>query len=652
MSDGGNWQAPDPGGTPPPPPPPSLGGVPAGSGPPPAPPMGSMDPTAPMPTTPIPTAAPNAPAGRPRGKVIAGAVGALAIAGAGIFGITRISGDGAASGGASSPEGAANALLDALDNEDVLGAVDVLLPGERETFRQPMQDLMTELKRLEVVSDDNLSGVGGVDWEVTDRDVQVEETNVDDIVNLEVTATVGASVNGEELPLGDWIREQVDPEEIGTQTSDPTTESFPVTAVKKDGRWYLSIFYTAAERSRMSLGEDEVPEEGVALLGADSPEAAMDTLLGSITELDVEAVIGSLNPNEFEALQRYAPLVTAGMQEEVDHSLGESDVSFDVTDTAYDVSGSGDTRSVKVTAFTVEASAEGETMSLSLEDGCFIVEGAGESFNSCKELAEQPELDEIYAEVPELEDLVTTLQDTFADYEAPGFTVRQVDGKWYFSPMATVSDNALAVIRSLSREEIENLIEEFTNFAENMDDVSLVEDFDVPELEDFELPSAGGDDSPVVEDPTEDTIDDFDTDDTIDDFETEDTIDDFDTDDTLPYEVCYEETTGTAAADCFNGLVADGTISADDVPWYLAHPECGAAELVWSGEYYTSDDAEFAANLAEISACLAPFIASGEVSEYSVPPEVAHPECVAGLNPYSDTADDAALDEFIECAYS
>ena len=51
-----------------------------------------------------------------------------------------------------------------------------------------MQRLVTQLKDWEILSDDNLTGVSGVDLTVTDRDVQVATTNVDDIVNLTVSA--------------------------------------------------------------------------------------------------------------------------------------------------------------------------------------------------------------------------------------------------------------------------------------------------------------------------------------------------------------------------------------------------------------------------------------------------------------------------------
>jgi hypothetical protein len=283
---------------------------------------------------------------RSRGKIIAAAVGAVAIVGAGVFAVTRIAGD-SASGGASSPEAAANDFLDALDEEDVLGLVDVLLPGERDTFRQPLQDLVGELKRLEVLSPDaDLSKVGGIDIAITDRRVDVHETNVDDIVDLEVTATAKATLKGEELPIGAWIREAIGDQDMSEldEESDASEGTFPITAVRKDGSWYLSAFYSIAETVRHDADDPDIPAEAVALNGGKTPEAAMDNLINATAGLDLAKMIGALNPNEFEALQRYAPLFVEDAQRE----LAEADVSLKVTNTAYDVTGDGDTRLVGV----------------------------------------------------------------------------------------------------------------------------------------------------------------------------------------------------------------------------------------------------------------------------------------------------------------
>ena len=440
-----------------------------------------------------PVEAAPAPRGRSTGKVVAAAVGAVAIVGAGIFAITRLAGDASASGGADSPEAAADMLLDALDSEDVLGAVDVLLPGERETFRQPLQDVVAELQRLEVLSDDDLSGVSGVDITVTDRNVASTPTNVDDIVNLDVTATVASSVDGAALPIGEWIRENVEADEIDSidETSEPTEGRFPVTAVRQDGRWYLSLFYTAAEQARAQTDLD-IPAEGVPLNGGESPEAAMDNALAALADLDLTGLVGTLNPNEFEALQRYAPLFLDDAQRQLDDAVSESGVSIDVRDTAYTVDGDGSRRGVTITAMAVDITAEGETLTARLEDGCFLVQVPGQDeVSSCdltEQLGDEVDLDDVVDDPQAVEDAIADVQAAFEEYENPGIIVQEVDGSWYLSPMATVSDQVLAVVRALDRDEIEDLTTQLQDLAATFDPDMVVGGVEVPDFDDFELP--------------------------------------------------------------------------------------------------------------------------------------------------------------------
>ena len=128
---------------------------------------------------------------------------------------------------------------------------------------------------------------------------------------------------------------------------------------------------SAAEQARAQT-DLEIPETGIEALGGDSPEAAMDNFIGAVADLDLEGMVATLNPNEFEALQRYGPLLIDDGQREIDDGLRESDVSIDVSDTTYTVSGEGTERSVSITGFSVDISAEGDTLSGRLEDGCFI----------------------------------------------------------------------------------------------------------------------------------------------------------------------------------------------------------------------------------------------------------------------------------------
>ena len=82
---------------------------------------------------------------------------------------------GSSDGGADSPEAAVREFFDAVNDEDVLGAIDVVLPGERRTFKDPLVRFVEQLQRLDVLGDDaDLAKIGGVDLQVTLDDVQVE----------------------------------------------------------------------------------------------------------------------------------------------------------------------------------------------------------------------------------------------------------------------------------------------------------------------------------------------------------------------------------------------------------------------------------------------------------------------------------------------
>src|SRR4051812_8518105 len=110
---------------------------------------------------------------RSRGKMVGGLIAVVALLGAGGFAVSKIvAGD---DGGAANPAEVGTRLMDSLEAEDALGVVDLLLPGERDTMRQPLIDFLNHLKRLKIVDESaNLDKVGGID--LSFEDVQVETT--------------------------------------------------------------------------------------------------------------------------------------------------------------------------------------------------------------------------------------------------------------------------------------------------------------------------------------------------------------------------------------------------------------------------------------------------------------------------------------------
>ena len=129
---------------------------------------------------------------------------------------------------------------------------DLLLPGERDLFRQPMIDLVSELSRLEVLAPEaDLANIDGVDIALGSTSVTARATNVPDIVNVDLHAEVSATVDGKAFPIGDLVTDNMDPDDVAEirGTVETTTDELDgtLTAVEQDGRWYFSVFYTAAE---------------------------------------------------------------------------------------------------------------------------------------------------------------------------------------------------------------------------------------------------------------------------------------------------------------------------------------------------------------------------------------------------------------------
>jgi hypothetical protein len=475
VSNDGTWQPPQQGGPPPPPSRPQP--VPA----PPAPPAFAPPPPAAGPAgqgAPLGPEAPLTPDGGPapsgsKGKLVAVVVGALVLVAAGIFAITRLGGGDASAGGADSPEAAGQAVLDALGDEDVLGMIDVLLPGERETMRGPVSDLAGELTRLEVLSDDaSLSDVGGVDVVFATTAVDVEPTNAEDVVNLRMHGDVSVAVDGEALPIGDIVYDNVpeaDPAEVTVEAPEPVAFEVPITAVRKDGRWYVSLFYSVAESARAEAGFD-IPADPIVPTGGDSPEDAVDAFLAGTEALDLRAIVASLNPDEFEALQRYGPAFLDEAQQEID----TAGVELTLDEADYDVQGDGDRRAVAVTYLSGAITADGETVPFEYEDGCVRATSPDgtETIDSCT-FEDSAATDVFGADTEAVADLMAMIEAAMADYDNPGVIVQQVDGTWYLSPMATGAEQALAFLRALDREEVESIGGEIAElFGDVMDDVS------------------------------------------------------------------------------------------------------------------------------------------------------------------------------------
>jgi hypothetical protein len=192
--------------------------------------------------------------GRPRRwqrRRVAG-IGATVAVLAGAFGLTTMSFQGADGGGAATPEDAVRALVDALSSEDVLGALDVLEPTEGQALRGAIESIASESQRIGLLSDSlDLNRLGGLDLAFDEVTFSTEYIETGLAAVTLADGTFAATFEPVTFPLGGALRGALDASagRIGTDLA--TTEpSVFAAVVERDGRWYVSPSFTAAEYAR------------------------------------------------------------------------------------------------------------------------------------------------------------------------------------------------------------------------------------------------------------------------------------------------------------------------------------------------------------------------------------------------------------------
>jgi hypothetical protein len=553
---------------------------------------------------------------RSKGKVVGGLIAVVALVGAGGFAVSKIaSGD---KGGAANPTEVGTRLMDALAAEDALGVVDLLLPGEREVFRQPLIDYVDHLKRLEIVDDTaDLGKVGGLDISFEDVQVDTTETNVDDISDIRITATSNTAVDGAAVPIGDLLIDEAFGGDRPDMDAEPEESDvdWKLATVKRDGRWYLSAFYSIAENARQR--GDDIPDSPVVARGADTPDGAVQAIFDAVDDLDLEALIAALNPNEAEALQRYAPMFIDDAQQELD----DLDAKIAFSETEFTVIGDGDRRTVTVDGFNMTISFDGEEVLVETNDGCTVVTSADTTFDTCELGGTIDEgLGALGLEDNEdLKSLITTVQDAFSDMKPVGITVESVDGKWFVSPIGTYFDILLATLAALDKDELTAIIDGVKKVSESL---STGEIFDIGD-------DTGIGDGDVVE--AGDTDDDGGI-------------------DSSGFEACFDEIDYAGYSACLQAGMDEGTIDPLFVAAYYRFAECGVGEKYWSGEIYSMSDEDFTAFATAAAPCFQKYVADGTISEFELPYELSRPDCLEGKNWYNVIDDDDYGTRVFECA--
>jgi hypothetical protein len=100
----------------------------------------------------------------------------------------------------------------------------------------------------------------------------------------------------------------------------------------------------------------------------------------AVDDLDLQALIAPLNPNEAEALQRYAAAVPGDAQASID----DLDAKIGFSDTQFTVTGDGDRRTVAVDHFNSPPRPTETTVSIESKDGCIVITSGDTTTDTCQ----------------------------------------------------------------------------------------------------------------------------------------------------------------------------------------------------------------------------------------------------------------------------
>ncbi|MEO0493260.1 MAG: hypothetical protein AAF081_07580 [Actinomycetota bacterium] len=412
------------------------------------------------------------------GRIVAAVAAVVLVAGGTVLAFGALTAD----GGAESPEAALEQAIAAINDEDIVALAAIMEPSERSTLFEVGFDFVDELVRLDVLDAEiDLAGVDGIDLELTGFEPRVERPG-NGLAHLYLgSGVVAGEIDVAAMPLGALVLDRLDADqrsmtETDLETVDPATT--PLVAVERDGRWYLSLWYTVAESVRLDIRSPlPDPFDRPAAIGGDTPEGPVRLLFEELADLDVRRMIGALDPGEMAVLYDYAPLFLGDLEPETNALLEDAAASgwtwgFDELTFATEPIGD-DLAAVSIESLAFVASSDaGSSVSVALSSSAVAIDAVvvDEFFGDTAELSIHTEGECLVVEVA---DAVDSQVERICDDELGGlsateglesidqfgFVTRQVDGVWYISPIRTGLSAMLTAVEALDPATLEDLVD-------------------------------------------------------------------------------------------------------------------------------------------------------------------------------------------------
>jgi hypothetical protein len=273
------------------------------------------------------------------------------------LGLTTLAVQSGGEGGADSPEDAVRALVTAVAQEDVIGALDVIVPEEGAPLRRAIETTTSEAARVGLLDPSvDLGGLGGLDLNLTDLQLDTEILEDGLAVVLVTSGLISADFDPTTFPFGPVAVDAFGGElrdgrtvlEIGDGVGSPM-----VATVERDGRWYVSPTFTAAEYARRSAGLEFPAPSAASPTGADSPHEAVSALYDRLLAFDLPGALDMVAGGDGAALVRYSPLWLPRATEALERAAADGS-SVRISGLELAEEGSGDRRVLRPTAYVLE----------------------------------------------------------------------------------------------------------------------------------------------------------------------------------------------------------------------------------------------------------------------------------------------------------
>jgi hypothetical protein len=235
-------------------------------------------------------------------------------------------------------------------------------------------------------------------------------------------------------------------------------EPIRVATVKRDGNWYVSVFYSIADNAVHAAGlPNPTAADVIEPKGYASPEEAANAMVEAGSTGDLRTIIAMLPPDEMGAMHDYGQLI-------LDQS-GASSLSSDATDLGVSFSDlswatSEVTGGTKVSLAGGTFTAEGQTVTVTrnVEEGSITVSAPGQP----EVKLDESTIDSYIAQAAGDETLdpqmVALIKREFKQIIGLGIVTTKVGNEYYVSPVRSFSDIFVSLLKGMEPEDVQYLI--------------------------------------------------------------------------------------------------------------------------------------------------------------------------------------------------